>query len=140
MIVLDTNVISELFRPHPNVRVVEWLEDLQEPSAITAITLAELLAGVERLPNGRRKTELSRAISDAIAPYQSSHAILSFSEGAAPSYAEILRRREHAGLPMSTADALIAAVCLFNRATLATRNVKDFAFTGVEVVNPWDEG
>ncbi len=138
MIVLDTNVISEFFRPHPDGNVIRWLQNLQEPAAITSVTLAELLAGVERLPEGRRKAELSNAISAAVAPYRSTRAVLPFSEEAAPRYAEILHRRERAGLPIATADAQIGAICLVNQATLATRNTKDFVATGVQVLNPWE--
>ncbi|MGC8054966.1 PIN domain-containing protein, partial [Salmonella enterica] len=72
MIVLDTNVISEIFRPSPEPRVVEWLASLTGDVAITSVTLAELLAGVRRLPDGRRKDELTRRIDAALAPYRGS--------------------------------------------------------------------
>ena len=137
MIVLDTNVISEIFRPHPNPRVVEWLESLEGDVAITAITLAELLAGVRRLPDGRRKTALRTGIEAALRPYRESGAVLVFDEEAAEQYADVLLWRERAGLPISTADAQIAAICRAHRALCATRNAKDFAGTGIELVDPW---
>lgn len=83
MIVLDTNVISELFRPSPEPRVVEWLVSLTGDVAITSITLAELLAGVRRLPEGRRKHELARGIEEAVAPYRGSRSVLAFDADAA---------------------------------------------------------
>ncbi|WP_245723467.1 PIN domain-containing protein [Paramicrobacterium humi] len=98
MIVLDTNVISELFRREPDARVVSWLESLEDDVAITAITLAELFAGVRRMPDGRRKADLARAVSAAVEPYRGGHAVLPFDEACAVPYAEILLERERAGL------------------------------------------
>ena len=138
MIVLDTNIISELFRPDPNPKVIRWLSAIGDDLAITAITLAELLAGVERLPDGKRKSQLEAAIHDALAPFRPSSAILSFDDDAAVEYAKILARRDRAGLPMSLADAQIASICKSHDAICATRNVKDFQHTGVQLINPWD--
>ncbi|NUP40647.1 MAG: type II toxin-antitoxin system VapC family toxin [Streptomyces sp.] len=137
MIVLDTNVISEIFRSQPDARVVAWLESLVDDVAITAITLAELLSGVRRLPEGRRKTELAGAIDAALQPYRNTRSLLPFDDDAAQAYADVLVAREYAGLPIGMADAQIAAICRVNRATCATRNVKDFEETGIEMVNPW---
>lgn len=137
MIVLDTNVISEVFRPKPDARVVAWLESLSGDVAITAITLAELLAGVRRLPEGKRKSALNTRISAALQPYRETRAVLAFDDEAADHYADVLLAREQAGLPISTADAQIAAICRRHAATCATRNIKDLAHTGVALVNPW---
>lgn len=138
MIVLDTNVISEIFRPSPEPRVVDWLASLVGDVSITAFTLAELLAGVRRLPAGRRRDELTSRIEAALAPYRGGRAVLSFDDVAADRYADVLVAREKAGAPISTADAQIAAICLAHGATCATRNVKDFLHTGVELVDPWN--
>lgn len=137
MIVLDTNVISEIFRPRPEPRVIAWLESLTDGVAITTITLAELLAGVRRLPDGRRKAQLQAAIEVAIRPYRDTRSLLAFDEAAAAEYAEVLAVREDAGLPISMADAQIAAICRVHRGLCATRNTNDFAQTGVEFVDPW---
>lgn len=137
MIVLDTNVISEIFRPSPEPRVVDWLSSLIGDVAITSVTLSEMLAGVRRLPDGRRKVELTRRIDAALEPYRGSRAVLPFDDVAAERYADVLVSRENAGAPISTADAQIAAICLARGATCATRNVKEFAHTGVELVDPW---
>lgn len=137
MIVLDTNVISEIFRPRPEPRVVAWLESLTTGVAITTITMAELLAGVRGRPDGRRKTELQAVIEGAIGPYRDTRSLLSFDEAAAAEYAEVLALREDAGLPITMPDAQIAAICRVHRAVCATRNTRDFAQTGVEIVDPW---
>src|SRR5690606_7249267 len=137
MIVLDTNVISEIYRPSPEPRVIDWLVSQTGHVAISAITLAELLAGVRRLPDSRRKDELAARIEEAVAPYRGSRSVLAFDDGAAERYADVLASREAAGAPISTADAQIAAICLAHDAACATRNVKDFAHTGVELVDPW---
>lgn len=137
MIVLDTNVISEVFRPQPDARVVRWLESLTGDVAITAITLAELLAGVRRLPEGHRKSTLTMNIESALQPYKDTRSVLAFDAEAAGHYADVFDGREEAGLPISMADAQIAAICRVHAATCATRNTKDFTGTGVELVNPW---
>lgn len=137
MIVLDTNVISEVFRPSPDVKVVAWLESLSGEVSITAITLAELLAAVRRLPDGRRRVALAALVDGALQPYRRSSAVLTFDEEAAGHYADIVAARERAGLPISMADAQIAAICRSNDAVCATRNMKDFVCTGVELVDPW---
>ncbi|MGO1543516.1 MAG: type II toxin-antitoxin system VapC family toxin [Gulosibacter sp.] len=137
MIILDTSVISELFRPAPETRVIEWVTSLTGDVAITTITLAELLAGVRGLPAGRRRDVLAQWVDEAIAPYRESQSVLAFDEAAADRYPDVLLARQAVGAPISTADAQIASICLTHRAICATRNVKDFADTGVELVNPW---
>ncbi|QBE49691.1 type II toxin-antitoxin system VapC family toxin [Leucobacter triazinivorans] len=137
MIVLDTNVISEVFKPQPNPQVVAWLESLTGDVAITTITLAELLAGVRRRPDGRRKSVLMTSINTAMQSYRDTSAVLGFDDAAAEHYADIVVARERSGLPITMADAQIAAICRSHRASCATRNTKDFAETGVELLNPW---
>lgn len=137
MIVLDTNVVSEVLRPHPDARVVAWMQNLTGAVAITAVTLAEILAGVRRLPDGRRKSALGSRIDAALQPYRRTKAVLAFDDAAADHYADVLVARERAGIPISTADAQIAAICRASSASCATRNTKDFAYTGIELVDPW---
>ena len=76
MIILDTNVISELLKPRPDANVVTWLKSATDDVAITAVTLAELWAGLRRLPDGRRKTDLTAQIESAIQPYRDTGAII----------------------------------------------------------------
>ncbi|MGM0783797.1 MAG: type II toxin-antitoxin system VapC family toxin [Pseudomonadota bacterium] len=139
MIVLDTNVLSELMRPEPEPGVVDWL-DAQEAisTAITAITVAEVLYGIERLPDGRRKRSLAAA---AAAMFDEDFAgrILPFDAVAAVHYAERVAASERAGRAVHMADAQIAAICLRHGATLASRNLKDFVGLGVALIDPWDE-
>ena len=137
MIVLDTCVISEIFKPKPHARVVAWLETITDDVAVTAITLAELLAGVRRLPDDQRKSALTMAITAALEPYRATGAVLAFDESITDHYAEILVTRERIGRPIRMADAQIAAICRFHGALCATRNTKDFAHTGVDLIDPW---
>jgi len=137
VIVLDTNVVSEIFRPEPEPRVVTWLEGLTGEVAITAVTLAELLAGVRRLPEGQRRSALAERLDLALEPYRATRAILPFDGAAAEQYADVLAARGRAGRPIRSADAQLAAICRAHGAACATRDVQDFDGTGVDVVNPW---
>lgn len=139
MIILDTNVISEVLKPRPDARVASWLETLGGEVSITAITSAELLAGLRRLPVGARRTSLTAAIESTLSDYSEAGAVLAFDHEAARLYADILVARQRAGMPISTADAQIAAICRVHAATCATRNTKDFAHTGIELANPWQD-
>lgn len=138
MIVLDTNVISELMRPEPNARVVDWL-DRQDAISVTisSITVAEILYGIERLPNGRRKRDFA-AMAAAMFEEDFSGRILPFDSGAAVHYAEQVVVSESAGRQVHMADAQIAAICIQHGAVLATRNIKDFETLGLETINPWE--
>lgn len=139
MIVLDTNVISELVRKSPDPGVVGWLDGLGTPDImLTAVTAAELLYGVKRLPDGRRKQGLLANVHGLLSE-EFGDRILPFDAVAATHYADIVSRREGSGLPISMADGQIAAICLTWNATLATHNVGDFAGAGVELINPWDQ-
>jgi predicted nucleic acid-binding protein len=137
VIVLDTNVLSELTRRAPEPSVIDWLDELpSEEVATTAVTAAELLFGVARLPGGRRKTELTAAIRGLLGDDFRGR-VLPFDDRAAPRYADIVSDRERLGRPIGVADAQIAAICRAAGATLATRNTGDFLDLGVELVNPW---
>jgi toxin FitB len=137
VIILDTNVISELTGLAPDSGVIAWLDSLPaEETAITAITAAELLYGVRRMPDGRRKGELSEAVS-ALIDTDFRDRVEPFDVLAADEYADVVTAREHAGQPISTSDAQIAAICRVLDATLATRDISDFTGTGVDLINPW---
>lgn len=140
MIVLDTNVLSELMRPEPDARVVDWL-DRQDAFSVTisSITVAEILYGIERLPNGRRKRDFA-AMAAAMFEEDFAGRILSFDSGAALHYAEQVAASECAGRQVHMADAQIAAICIQHGAVLATRNLKDFETLAVETINPWEMG
>jgi predicted nucleic acid-binding protein len=139
MIVLDTNVVSELMRAAPAAAVVEWAD--RQPTDevwLTAITLGELLYGVGRLPDGRRRTTLAAQLEAMVAD-DFDHRIAAFDEPAAAHYADIVVIRERLRRPISAADAEIAAICRSHDAILATRKVNDFADTGIAIANPWVE-
>ncbi|HZO63744.1 MAG TPA: type II toxin-antitoxin system VapC family toxin [Kribbellaceae bacterium] len=137
MIVLDTNVISELMHPRGEPRVVAWADEQQADEVyLTAVTTAELRYGVARLPNGRRKADLADRIQSTL-DEDFTGRILSFDDDAAAHYADIVLDRERSGLPISMADAQIAAICRHHGAGLATRNTKDFVHTGIDVIDPW---
>ena len=137
MIILDTNIISELTRQAPEPRVVSWLDSLPaEEVGTTAVTAAELLYGVARMPAGRRKRELAAAVRGLLGD-EFRDRILPFDEHCASRYADIVCGRETLGRPIGVADAQIAAICRTAEATLATRNTADFSGTGIELINPW---
>ncbi len=138
MIVLDTNVVSELMRPAPEPGVTGWVDSLDVSDILlTAVTAAELMYGVARLPNGRRRREL-RAKVDGLLTEDFQDRILPFDALAATHYADIVAERGRSGLQISMADGQIAAICRNWNAGLATRNIGDFVDTGIELINPWD--
>ena len=138
MIILDTNVLSELMRPTPAVQVSEWVA--KQPSTelfTTSITEAEILFGIELLTQGKRRQGLLRAAEDMFNEDLGGR-ILGFESEAARPFAQIAAHRRSLGKPISHADAQIAAIARLRRAQLATRNVADFSDCGVDLVNPWD--
>jgi toxin FitB len=140
VIVLDTNVISELARRSPDLGVLSWLDSLEVADvATTAVTAAELRYGVVRLPDGQRKRELAAVIGGILAEDFRGR-VLPFDERASVPYADIVTGRERAGRPIGVADAQIAAICRDLGAILATGNTPDFEETGVELVDPWKLG
>jgi predicted nucleic acid-binding protein len=139
VIVLDTNVVSEPMRPVPDERVLVWLAG-QDASVlfITAVTEAELRTGLAFLPEGKRREALGAAL-EAVIGEDFAGRVLTFEGGAvARAYSAIQAERRAAGKPISMADAMIAATARARGWRVATRNVADFAGTGVELLNPWD--
>jgi len=138
MIVLDTNVLSEIIRTAPEPHVAQWLEEQSVNMLFTTtITRAELLYGACLLPDGKRKSLTIKAISE-IFMVELHDKVLSFDNDAAQSYAEIAASRRSAGKPISQFDAMIAAITKSRGAKLATRNVKDFVDCGIKIINPWE--
>jgi toxin FitB len=136
MIILDTNVVSELMRPDPAPQVAAWVRGRDRHELrTTAITLAEVRYGIARLPDGRRKQALLDTADDIFRTF--SDQVLPVDAAAAEHYATIASARERAGKPIGGFDALIAAVCRSRGAALATRNLPDFDGTGVAVMDPW---
>lgn len=138
MLVLDTNVLSELIHPQGDRRIVAWVDRIRGTNevALTAVTAAELRFGVRRLPDGMRKSQLNRAL-EAMLAHDFPGAVMPFDEPASIHYAAIVASRETQGRPISIADAQIAAICRKNGAELATRNMRDFADCGIRLLDPW---
>src|SRR5690348_236556 len=138
MIIIDTNVISELMKPSPLSTVVSWLNNQDATQLfITTITIAEISYGISVLPDGQRRrfieNSFNKALNEAF-----KHRILSFDENAAHSYGKIMGHRKMLGHPMSIPDGQIAAIALTHHFSLATRNVRDFTDCEVEIINPFD--
>lgn len=138
MIVLDTNVVSELMRPSPTPLVREWVS-AQAPGELctTAVTVAEIRYGLERLADGRRKQNLLAAATDLFAAF--SDYVHPFDADAAIWYATIVAHRDRVGLPIDGFDAQIAAICRTRGTALATRNARDFQQTGIDLIDPWQQ-
>ena len=138
MILLDTTVVSELMRPAPDPRVRAWLVGLgSAPIVTSAVTIAEVVFGLARLPDGRRRAELSDRFHALIADAPSVP-VLSLDEQAARHAGEFRAIRARAGLASSPTDMMIAGIAMANGARLATRNVADFSGLPISVENPGD--
>lgn len=136
MIVLDTNVISELMRAVPSEEVVAWVRaQRSDELCTTAVSVAEVRYGIARLPAGKRRTGLHAAADDVFGAF--ADVIVAFDEVAARHYAGVVVEREQQGIPISGFDAQIAATCRSKGAALATRNTDDFAHLGLELISPW---
>ena len=138
MIILDTNVVSEPLKPAPSAAVLDWL-DRQAPETLylTAVSLAELLAGIEALPPGRRRMDLEHAMARQILPLFEGR-ILSLDTHAAEAFGKVQAGARAVGNTIGIADGAIAAIAAAQGFALATRNVGDFRGVGVELINPRD--
>lgn len=137
MIVLDTNVISEMMKPVPMGSVISWLnEQATMHLYITTITIAEIAYGIAVLPEGNRRRILedsfNKALKDAF-----THRVLSFDQTAAYTYGKIMGYRKSLGRPLSIPDGQIAAIAHSNNFSIATRNVRDFSDCEVNLINPF---
>jgi predicted nucleic acid-binding protein len=138
MIVLDTNVVSELMHPQGLSLLRQWVAaQVIRNVFTTTITQAEILYGIALLPSGKRQIELSQA-AQLMFTEDFAGRILPFDETAAIAFARIAAERRQMGKPISQADAQIASICYTHQATLATRNVSDFEECGIAIVNPWE--
>ncbi len=138
MLVLDTNVISELMQPSPDEQVLRWM-DRQPARSIwtTSITLYELRAGILSMPAGKRRTQLSEFLEQWTEQVLERR-ILNFDSEGAERAAELTAARKTKGRPVDSRDTMIAGIVLANHATLATRNTKRFEDIAKWVVNPWE--
>jgi len=138
MIVLDTNVVSELMRSSADSRVLHWFSSQSADDLhITAITMSEILYGIELISTARRR-ETVRAAAEKMFEAVFADRILTFEDRAARAFSQIASSRRRQGKPMADFDAQIAAITRVHSATLATKNPYAFEGCGVRLVNPWE--
>ncbi len=139
MIVLDTNVISELMSLKPEKRVLKWA-DSHDPSELytTAVTAAELHSGLESMPKGRQRDGLGERIGVMIGQGMRGR-ILPFDVDCALHFGRIFIHRRSIGQRIEVPDAMIAAICASHDFKIATRNMSDFEYVGLDIVNPWTD-
>ena len=137
MVVLDTNVLSELMRPAPDPVIASWVAERATSSMhLTAVSEAELRFGLAIMPPGRRRDGLAKGL-ERMLQTGFANRVLPFDGAAASAYAEIAATRRAMGRPMQVADCQIAAIARLHGMAVATRNVRDFADTGIDVIDPW---
>jgi predicted nucleic acid-binding protein len=137
MILLDTNVVSEPLRPAPDARVVAWIDaQALETLFLSAITVAELRAGVALLPAGKRRAGLQDSLETRVLPLFAGR-VLPFDLACTQAYAELVASARASGLAIATADGYIASIAAANGLTVATRDTGPFEAAGAAVINPW---
>lgn len=136
MIILDSNVVSEVMRPQPEARVITWLDRQPRTSLwITTITIFEVRFGLLSMPAGRRRDLYIQGFENFLT--RNDERVLSFDAEAAEQASALMASRKTKGLPRESRDTMIAGIVLSHHATLATRNVRDFEDMGAKVINPW---
>lgn len=137
MILLDTNVISEPWKPVPNEAVIAWLDaQAVETLFLSAITIAELRFGIAAMPLGKRQTILRDRLEGEVLPHFSDR-ILSFDLTTSHFYSELMARARASGKAIGTADGYIAATAAANGLVISTRDTSPFEAAGLKVINPW---
>ncbi len=137
MLVLDTNVVSELMRKRPSPEVLGWMDNhLTDNLFVTSVAEAEIRTGIAILPEGRRQRGLVAAADQLFGVFFAER-ILPFDSEAARAYAVLAARRRAAGRPISQSDCQIAAIAHSRGAPVVTRDVDDFEGCGLEVIDPW---
>ncbi len=139
MILLDTNIVSEIMAPAPVRAVIEWLNSQETVTLyLSTITIAEIGYGLWVLPDGKRHRSLEDRFEQFVAEGFEQR-ILDFDERAARLYAEVMGHRKEIDRPLGVPDGQIASIARANRLAIATRNVRDFAECGLELINPFDD-
>lgn len=136
MIVLDTNVVSELMKTTPDPTVAAWVRTTDDQFFVTTITIGEIFYGLERLPKGRRRSLLEATAEDVFDDLR--EFVLVFDSAAARLFGALVAARERLGRPISTEDAQIAAICLTSDMICATRNTADFEALNLRLIDPWN--
>ena len=139
MVLLDTNVVSELMRGMPNKKVLFWMDERPTRELfVTAVTEAEIRTGIAILPDGARKRGLADAAERTLRVLFAGQ-VLPFDSDAARTYADIAAAARAAGRPVSQSDCQIAAIARSRAMAVVTRNVRDFADAGIDVIDPWTD-
>lgn len=137
MILLDTNVVSEPLRPAPDAHVIEWIDAQPlETLFLSAVTVAELRAGVALLPAGKRRTGLHESLEKRVLALFAGR-VLPFDLGCTQAYAALMTKARASGLSIASADGYIAAIAAANGLAVATRDNGPFEAAGAMVINPW---
>jgi predicted nucleic acid-binding protein len=136
LIFLDTNVVSETLRKTPNSAVVAWLVRNDAELVLPTVTIGEIAFGIGKIRPDQRATRLEQGLASW--RHRFADRIFAFTEAAALAYGDIMSSALRQGRPMTTPDGMIAAIARINGGRLATRNVADFATTGLELICPWD--
>jgi predicted nucleic acid-binding protein len=138
LIILDTNVISELMRSRPEPAVFAWVAAQPRDTLYTThINQAEVFYGISAMPAGRRSEALAAA-AEALFAEDFAHRVLPFAGAASRRYGEIVVARRATGRPIENFDALIAAIAFVAGASVATRDTSGFADCGLTLINPWN--
>jgi predicted nucleic acid-binding protein len=139
MILLDTNVISEPWKPVPDEAVIAWLDAQSiETLFLSTITVAELRFGIAAMPLGKRQNTLRDRLEGEVLPHFSER-VLSFDLATSQSYSELMVRARVSGKSIGTADGYIAATAAANGLAIATRDTSPFEAAGLKVINPWSK-
>ncbi|MEO5326408.1 type II toxin-antitoxin system VapC family toxin [Mesorhizobium sp. CC13] len=138
MILIDTNVISEPWKPAPNAQVLSWIDaQTIETLYLSAVTVAELRFGIATMPVGKRRTTLHDRLEGDVLPLFADR-ILPFDLDASKAFAELMARAQKSGKAIGTADGYIAAIAASRGLVVATRDTSGFAAAGLTVINPWE--
>jgi predicted nucleic acid-binding protein len=137
-LLIDTNVLSEVQRPAPNLKVLDWLDAVDEDRAfISVASIAELRRGVALMNDGRRRAVLSAWLTNDL-PARFAERILPIDHTVAQHWGDLMAQSRRSGVALSVMDGFFAATALARGLTLVTRNVKDFTSFGVQLFNPWE--
>jgi tRNA(fMet)-specific endonuclease VapC len=136
---LDTCVISELVSKQPDKSVLRWIDEVDDQLVyLSVITIGEIKRGIEKLSESRRKDRFDKWLSEDLL-IRFDDRILTIDIPVIFTWGGLVARLESLGRPIPAIDSLIAAIALHHELQLVTRNEKDFAGTGLTIVNPWDE-
>ncbi len=136
-LLLDTNVLSEVTKPRPDGRVLEWLDRLDEDRTfISVVSIAEIRRGVALMDSGRKRDALAEWLARDL-PARFEYRVIPVEESVALAWGDLMGLAKRAGRGLASMDGLIAATAIAHDLTLATRNTKDFEGFGIDIIDPW---